>query len=261
MTEQPSPEQLNRAIQDAYVNLGMLHRQAGELGEAKVAFQKAVDRNPEWVMPYLALGMTLADNDEFLEAEKALKQATTLVKADETETLATLYSGLGIALQKQEKHEEARKALEEALKYNTSDAETYNLLGETLYTLENYEKAAVHQTILKLAPEEAWTYGSIGWDYYMMGEFELAIERDRKAVDMDPEDAALHYNLALFNLVNGNAERAFEIYRQAIEVDSGLRVIEDAIKDIVKAQKRWSAMSQLQQGLDFLNEMKIKQAE
>ena len=115
---------------------------------------------------------------------------------------------------------------------------------------------AVHQTIIGLAPEDAWTYGGIGWNYYMMGEFEMAIENGRKAVDMDTEDAMLRYNLALFNLAKGNTKQAFEIYREATELDSDLRVIEDAIKDIVKAQERWPTMVQLQEGLDFLNEVK-----
>ena len=78
---------------------------------------------------------------------------------------------------------------------------------------------------------------------------------------MDPKDAMLCYNLALFNLVNGDIERAFEIYRQAIEIDFGLRTIKEAINDIVEAQERWPAISQLQRGLDFLNKVKNKQAE
>jgi tetratricopeptide (TPR) repeat protein len=47
MAENNSLAVLNRAIQDAYVNLGMLHRQADELEEAKAALQKAIARSPE----------------------------------------------------------------------------------------------------------------------------------------------------------------------------------------------------------------------
>ena len=196
---------------------------------------------------------------EYSKALVDYEYALELLSKEQQSDFAWIWTGKSIVLLRMKRKEEALEAARKVLQINPAYVGGHQALSSVLIEMHRYDEVkAVHQRILELAPEEAWTYGNIGWHYCKMGEFEVAVEKGQRAIDMAPDDAMLHYNLALFNLAKGDAERAFEVYQQAIEIDSDLRVIGEAIKDIVEAQERWPGMSQLRQGLDFLNEAKAK---
>jgi len=86
--------EINRQIQEAYINLALALRQAGEYEEAAATLRRAIERDPEAPTPYLALGLVLNDAGQYAEAEEALRQA--LERTTEREAQAAAYAALAL---------------------------------------------------------------------------------------------------------------------------------------------------------------------
>jgi len=114
------------------------------------------------------------------------------------------------------------------LEYEKSEYEDYNNNGELCYRQQNYEKAAAN---FKLAVEVwdeshgkenlAAAYSSWGTALENLGKHEEAIEKYRKAAEINPKDGTIYSN---WGSVLGNIdknEEAIDKYRKATEINPG----------------------------------------
>ena len=212
----------------AIASRGETYRRMGEYDKALVDFDRAIELNEDYTWAIASRGRTYRAKGDSESALTDYERALQSVSGEQQSDHSWIWTAKAQVLVDMQRHQEAK---------------------------------AVHQIITDIAPEEAWAYGNAGWDCYRMGEFDEAIVHGQKAVDIESEDAVLHYNLALYNLAQGNREQAVEIYRRATELDSGLLRIDEAVQDIVEAQEKWPAMDRLQQGLEFLRAVKAGQAQ
>ena len=104
------------------------------------------------------------------------------------------------------------------------DAHAFYLRGEALRTLGRFPEAI--QVLEKAAREDSenihlWL--ALGWCYKRNGQLELAIYALEQALQADPSEAIIHYNLACYWSLAHNKASALEYLSQAFELDSGYR--------------------------------------
>ncbi len=105
----------------------------------------------------------------------------------------------------------------------------YGLLEEHQNALEEFKKA---DTLFTVDKDKAKCWESIGWEYYLLGEYEESIEYSRKALEFDSTLSLLKFNLGLAQLAKGDLEDALSTYQKALKDEKSSKVLESAIKDL-----------------------------
>jgi Flp pilus assembly protein TadD len=134
----------------------------GDLGTARLGFEKALTLAPDNPAIMVNLGLIAYREHKFPEAEERLKK---IVRHDPDTALAWLL--LGIVYYDQEKLDYALAALAQAVLLAPKDARAHHYLGVTI--------------------------GRKGW-------YSGAEEEMRKAIELQPGYAEAHFNLAVFYL-------------------------------------------------------------
>jgi len=121
--------------------------------------------------------------------------------------------------------------LQTILKQEPGNAQVLNALGYTLADrTTRYEEALDYiQRALELEPNDAAVVDSLGWVYYRMGNYKKAIELLRRANEQakDPEIAA-HLGEVLW--VSGERSAALKIWEASLEKNPDHEVLLDVMK-------------------------------
>ncbi|MBI1390026.1 MAG: DUF5107 domain-containing protein [bacterium] len=120
-----------------------------------------------------------------------------------------------------------------AIQNNPNDARAYYYLGDLLY--EKQPEAAIHhwEIARKLDPDFATTHRNLGWAYYRTrNDLDAAIASYEKAIQCDPDDARLYYELdVLYERGNAAPERRLRALADRSEVVSSQN--ESLIREIL----------------------------
>ena len=116
--------------------LGTCAAQLGQSDQALLAFQEAININPENPKAHYNLGLALNGRNKLDEAAEAYKKAITI-----NPDYAEAYSNLGNVLKKQGMLDEAIKSYQKAVSINPNSAETFNNMGVTFKDQGKLEKA------------------------------------------------------------------------------------------------------------------------
>jgi Flp pilus assembly protein TadD len=154
----------------------------GDLNGAAAKYEMIVKNDPKNIFALSNLGVIRFRQDRIQEAEKALRQALALDPQD-----AFSLSVLGIVHYKNNKFDEAISTLTRAISINPNNPETHNYLGIT-YSQKGYQEAA---------------------------EKELM-----KAIELQPDYPDAHFNLAvvLTSQTPPSTELAKKHYKKAVEL-------------------------------------------
>lgn len=121
--------------------------------------------------------------------------------------------------------------LQTILKQEPANAQVLNALGYTLADRTNrYEEALIYiQRALELEPDDAAVVDSMGWVLYRMGNYPQAIEHLRRAAQLsqDPEIAA-HLGEVLW--VSGDKDGALEIWEKSLKDNPDDSILLDIMK-------------------------------
>jgi serine/threonine protein kinase/tetratricopeptide (TPR) repeat protein len=171
---------------DARRVLGDILASRGLIDEAVAEYQKAIAVRPRYWEHHRALGNALYDATRYADAAKAFEEVIRIRPDNRTG-----YQNLGTALQ---------------------------AMGRVDDALRNYQLANEREPA-------ASTFANIGTLFYERGDFKNASESYRKAVDMRPNNAALHRNLGDALRRQGAARDAEIAYARAVALlQSELRV-------------------------------------
>jgi tetratricopeptide (TPR) repeat protein len=128
-----------------------------------------------------------------------------------------LLNALGFALFQQGKSQEAIAALEKAIAADPKHAKAHNNLALAAVDLGELELAEAHyRESLALEPQAA-IYNDLGFVLERQGLSEEAVEMYRKSLELDPELAPAHYNLAASLARSGELPAAERHFRAALE--------------------------------------------
>ncbi|MCG8590783.1 MAG: tetratricopeptide repeat protein [Proteobacteria bacterium] len=134
-----------------------------------------------------------------------------------------LLNSLGFALFQQGKSEEAVVALERALEVDPAHWKAHNNMALASIDIGELELAEAHyRESLALEPQPA-IYNDLGFVLERQGLADEAAEFYRKALELDPQSASAHYNLAASLARSGKLTEAERHFRAVLEVSPSSR--------------------------------------
>ena len=172
---------------DDYYQLGIVLLNLGKFDHAAASFLAAVDARPDWGEAYLRLATTYqlqangyTRNENFGLAEKALDKANRYVKT---------------ALQ----YDTADSAVHVQLGYVYKElAQRYAATGRQNKVKGSLDKASAHFNMaLGVDKNNAGAHNGLASVYIVRGDYEKAIDKTKKEIELSPKYLFAHYDLAM----------------------------------------------------------------
>lgn len=112
------------------------------------------------------------------------------------------------------------------------------LRGQTLRTMERFGDAVKPlREAADLEPENFHIRLALGWCYKRVKNLDLAIQALEEALEADSEQAILHYNLACYWSLTGNAKVACTYLSQAFDLQPDYRDLVGSERDFDPIRK------------------------
>ncbi len=127
-----------------------------------------------------------------------------------------LLNSLGFALFQQGKSREAVVALEKAVAVDPKHWKSHNNLALASIDVGELELAEAHYRESLAIEPQAQIYNDLGFVLERQGLADEAAEHYRKALELDPESASAHYNLAAYLARSGDPAAAERHFRAAL---------------------------------------------
>jgi tetratricopeptide (TPR) repeat protein len=199
---------------DAQIRIALLRAKAGEVQRARETLKRLRDQGPaNAVLIYLVEAEIL---ESVGRAEEAMAVfGTALQEFPDDETL--LYARALSAVKVDDIHT-AEQDLRRIIELDPEHADALNALGYTLADrTDRYEEAKGYiEKAYALKPDEPAILDSMGWVYYRLGKYEIALDYLTRALDlMSDGEIAAHLGEVLWAM-NRRAE-AFEVWDAAIK--------------------------------------------
>jgi tetratricopeptide (TPR) repeat protein len=144
---------------------------------------------------WLSMGQMYTRIHRWKEAEDALNKAGTLTTKKE-DNLYLLFLKGGLA-ERQKHFDPAEQFFQQALALDPSNAMVLNYYGYMLADKGNRlpEALKMIRKAVQLEPMNGAYLDSLGWAYFKLGQYELAEENLRQAVERDQTDPTVHDHL------------------------------------------------------------------
>ncbi len=222
----------------------VLAGQLADMGQPDAGLEQAkslLKGNADDREVYIALGQMYSRLKRWPEAEQSIAKALEYSsKPDEKEyvnfTLAAMY-------ERQKKYDLAEETFKKVLANDPNNAVALNYLGYMLADrgLRLEEALGYIKKALLLDPQNGAYLDSLGWAYFKMGNYDLAEDNLRKAVDKSNNDPTVLEHLGdLFQktdrlkLAAASWERALEQWNKTVSA-------EVETNDVAKVQKKLDA--------------------
>jgi len=106
------------------------------------------------------------------------------------------------------------------------------LRGQALRAAERYQDAiAPLKAAADAEPSQLETWLSLGWCYKRTGRLDLAIESLEHALEIDPQQAIIPYNLACYWSLAGQTPHALRFLAKAVAMDDHFRELAEREPD------------------------------
>ncbi|HJL19757.1 MAG TPA: tetratricopeptide repeat protein [Sandaracinaceae bacterium LLY-WYZ-13_1] len=188
---------------------------AGDAAAAEQAFRAAIEADPEDPRAHLDLGLALEMQERFDEAAAAYRAALEI-----DATFAEALNNLGVLLRDSGQHEDAVRTLREAVRARPGFASAHLNLALALEDAGDVEGAMrSYERVIELAPQEPTARIQLGLLQLATGARDDARITLRRAVP-HARGSRAHLS-ALGNGLRraGDAEMALRVLRQSIEAD------------------------------------------
>lgn len=142
----------------------------------------------------------------------------------------------------------AQRAIDTLSHATTNRAQQAHVLlltGQALRVMERYADAVEPlQQAGELEPENISVWLALGWCYKRTGRIDLAIDALEHALQADDQEAIIHYNLACYWSLSGNAAVAVNHLSLAFELDPTYRerVAGESDFDPIRLEPRFQAL-------------------
>jgi Flp pilus assembly protein TadD len=193
----------------------------------------------------IALGDIYRSDKEFNEAIKAYDAAISRLKNTEADHWG-IYYARGICYERTGQWEKAENDFNHALELEADQPDVLNYLGYSwLVRGEHVLKAREYiQQAFDQRPADAHIIDSMGWAYYMIGEFGQSVEYLEQAAELTPHDATINEHLGdAYWRVGRQIEAQFQ-WKRALQfepedpkalqakLDTGLPPFEPLVKQV-----------------------------
>ena len=200
-------------------------RIAGATRVAAEQFKAAIDLDPNYTLAYTGLAdcyaqlgwlRLLAPSEAFTVAKAAAVRALEL-----DPLLAEAHASLAwIQLLFDLDFISAEAELKRSLELNPNYSVARMWYGVFLITRSRFGEALVEVSeALKLDPLSPIINAVAGWPFYFMRDYEQAIDRYRKAIELEPNSLPAHYLLAATYVQANRADKAIQHMLRVLELD------------------------------------------
>jgi tetratricopeptide (TPR) repeat protein len=142
----------------AYNNLGVVLLQKGQVDEAIIHYQKALEINPHYADAHFNLGAILFQNGQVDAAAIHFKEALEINPDD-----VDAQNNLGLALLQKGQVDEAIDHFKKALEINPNDADVNSNLGDIFLQERQIDKAIIcYKKALKIKPDSTLLQNHLG---------------------------------------------------------------------------------------------------
>lgn len=167
----------------------------GHVDEGFAMVKALLDNTDNDRTVWLAMGQMDVRLRRWKDAEEAFDKAATLTTKKEDQIYLVFLRG---ELAERQKHyEPAEQFFRKALEMDPTNAMTLNYLGYMLADkgMRLPEALKLIRKAVELEPMNGAYLDSLGWAYFKLGEYELAEQNLRQAVDRDQSDPTVHDHL------------------------------------------------------------------
>jgi tetratricopeptide (TPR) repeat protein len=121
----------------------------------------------------------------------------------------------------------AQRALDALAPWSESTSQRAQILyltGLAYRAMHRYADAVPHlKAATELEPENTFVWLALGWCYKRIDHLDDAIQSLESALAADRQEAIVHYNLACYWSLAGNADRALSYLSQSFDIDPRYR--------------------------------------
>ena len=192
---------------EARAELGNLYLHTGRRDDARREYTKAIHANPDLTPVYCDLATVLIDLQRCDEAIAVLQTALRLAP-----DLYEAHINLCHAYQRSGR---VREALAPALRAVDlrPDRAAYVYLGAAAYDLDALDVAIdANRRALELDATCAEAHRNLSWLYYLTGRYAEAIAAGAEAIALQPDFVTAHLSLAYSRLIRGDFARGWDEY-------------------------------------------------
>lgn len=243
-----SAEEYGSGVAVIYFFRGSIYTAMGRFNAAQEAYQRAIERDPEYPEAHLRMGDNAFQRGNHREAVRFYK------KEEEIAPSSALYVKLGRAYAELGVADSARLAYEQAVAQDSTNADAHMMFGQFLEEVGEIEAALDHsRKALSLQPEHPNYQYAVGSQLYQIGELEEAAEHLKRAAD----ERLLHYP-AQYNLgqvlmrLNREDEANYYLARgdSARELMDQISSAQDAISRNPDDIEHWIRLGELYRAAD-----------
>ena len=203
---------LDKGLWEVHVALGNLYRTNAQFENAILELESAVNLQPNTVSPYLGLAETYAAQNRLELAEETFRKA---------EGVEAGYWGVhrafGVFLYRHSRFEEAIERFTRVTELVPDSGIGYDNLGNTYLQIAELDKA--EKTFNASPLPSRWTYINRGLVYYYRGDFEQAVEDQKRAIEIAPDvHASWGFLGDAYRFIPGEQANARAAYERAIEL-------------------------------------------
>ncbi len=191
-----------------FTNIGEIHKARGNSKLAQLAFNRALEAEPDHVPALLGAGLILLSQRHYDLAESKLEQAVALdkrrVEKGNTQVATAYPEGemRGVTVDREKLPGESARDLSEDGGFKSYDVSSpvgaYNGLGMLADLAGEFDRAiAFYRVADAIRPGSAVTQNNLGYSYYLAGDLAAAEEHFRRTIHLDPEFERGWRNLAL----------------------------------------------------------------
>ena len=168
-----------------YFLSGILAWQSQNFEQAKIAFQQAVDLDPEYSDAYNNLGILYMQDKEYAKAESSFHNA---LKNPLYLTPEKALVNLGKVMETQDNAAAAEQYYRRAIKYKPAFFQAYYNLGLLFYHTDRFKQAVtVFDQATKLAPRWSQVWLWYGKSLQKNGEVEKSRAAFKKVLELNPD--------------------------------------------------------------------------
>ncbi|KAJ3802555.1 TPR-like protein [Lentinula aff. detonsa] len=220
--------------------LGIIYKQQGKYDDSLACFDRIL-RNPPSPLAHadiwFQIGHVYEQQKDHVQAKDAYERvvADNPVHAKVLQQLGWLYHQDGSGFQNQEL---AIQYLTKSLEADSSDAQSWYLLGRAYMAGQKYNKAyeAYQQAVYRDGRNPTF-WCSIGVLYFQINQFRDALDAYSRAIRINPYISEVWFDLgSLYESCNNQISDAIDAYARASELDPGNVMISNRLQLLKTAQ-------------------------
>lgn len=191
----------------SYYRLGNALFDLGSYDQAKAAYEKAIDLDPQNAPAHINRGLCLR---RLGKAEDAIQEYNLALAIQPDD--ATLLQNLAIALEGEGKTSQAVEVLARLVEVHPADVSVLARLAQGLFRLGRYREAGYYfQEIIRLDPGLASDYYNLGLCYFHLGDYDRTLITWLTALAHDINNESVNKGLAVLYWKRAEYKQAWDM--------------------------------------------------